>query len=80
MQTLTVGSKAYYDTFAGLIPCVVLSITHGDGLTQARLRLTAKRGAYRRGELVTANTLHAVPRNAVYTRGGVRRIGFYTVA
>ena len=40
---------AYYDTFSGLIPCKVLQIT-GDTCT---IKLTAARGAYKRGEILT---------------------------
>ena len=53
METLTVGSKALYDSISGLIPCKVTAITGKSGIAsseqQVTVLLTATRGAYRRG-------------------------------
>ena len=69
MLTLTNGSLAYYDCFAGLIPCKVLSITGTSGMCgsdqQVTFKLTASRGAYKRGEVLNSWGLHVVPRGAV---------------
>ena len=81
MQTLTIGSLAYFDSFAGLIPCKVLAITGQSGMCgsmqDVTLQLTAARGAYKRGEVLTTWGLHAVPRKSVY--GRMRRIRAYQV-
>ena len=80
METLTVGCKAYLDSFSGLVPCKVLAITRGNGLTQVQVKLTATRCAYKCGEILTDNSLHVVPRGAVHVRGGQYRIRLYSVA
>jgi hypothetical protein len=71
---LKTGAQAYFDTFAGLIPARVTSVK--DSWTVS-LKLTATRGAYKRGETITTNSLHAIPRTAVHVRSGQYRIGFY---
>jgi hypothetical protein len=65
---------AYYDSFAGLIPCRVISFSE-DAFT---LQVTAKRGAYDRGAIITTDAQRAIPRTAVYTRSGQYRIRAYT--
>ncbi len=65
------GTLAYYDTFAGLIPCKVLEITqicYGfrcGPYDAVRFQLTADRGAYRKGEILTAAASHVPPRGMV---------------
>lgn len=77
IPVLSVGSLAYFDTYAGMIPCKVLKLTEND----ATIQLTAKRGAYKRGEIIeTAARWHVVPRTAVYSRSGRIHIAQYTVA
>jgi hypothetical protein len=71
---LKTGCKAYLDSFNGLIPAVVVSVTD---MWNVKLRLTASRAAYKRGEVIETNSLHAVPREAVHVRSGQYRIGFY---
>jgi hypothetical protein len=73
--TLAAGCKAYIDSFAGLIPCVVLSVHNK---WEVSVKLTATRGAYKRGETITENSLHVVPRAAVHVRNGQYRIGVYS--
>jgi hypothetical protein len=89
MPELTVGCEAYYDSFAGLIPCKVTLIkipreekNPGRPSTQHRIDfiLTASRRPYEKGEKLTASALHVIPRDAVYVRSGQYRIGPYTVA
>jgi hypothetical protein len=71
---LKTGTKVYFDTFAGLIPAHVEAVTD---LWTVKLKLTATRGAYKRGEVIETNALHAVPRKTVFVRCGQYRIGFY---
>lgn len=81
MLTLTLGSKAYFDSFNGLIPCRVTDIRGLNGLASTSqtvtVELTANRAAYRRGETVKTSGLHVVPRNAVHVRNGQKRIRPY---
>jgi hypothetical protein len=82
--TLRSGDLAYYDSFAGLIPCKVIHITGHTSETatseaDVTVRLTATRGAYRKGETLSGWSLHIVPRAAVFTSRGQHRIGPYRV-
>ena len=75
METLKTGSLAYFDTFAGIIPCKVLKIERltdaipknyvASSSTLATIKLTATRGAYKRGEILQEWSLHVIPRKAV---------------
>ncbi len=66
--TLEVGNLAYYDTFSGMIPCWIVSIDGPGGnpstAQTVTIKLTAKRGAYRRGEVLQTSGLHVCPRSA----------------
>lgn len=81
--TLRTGQLAYYDSFAGLIPCRVLTITGRPGIASTAqnvtVRLTGARGAYRRGETIHTTGIHAVPRGAVRQVQGNARIRPYKV-
>ena len=82
MKTLTVGSKAYFDSFSGLVPCVVTDIRADRDYSHSYrifVRFTAKRGPYRKGEIYESSHLHIVPREAVHVRSGQYRIGAYSV-
>lgn len=77
-----VGDLAYFDSFAGLIPCKVIavdtppSLTHDLG-TRVTVKVTADRSAvgFKRGEEITTECAHrVVPRCRVHTRGGIQRI------
>jgi len=61
MLTLTIGSKAYFDSFNGLVPCRVTGIRGLNGLASTSqsvtVELTASRAAYRRGETITTSAL-----------------------
>ena len=69
------GTSAVYDTaFNGLIPCKVIEVTQDcygficgqpDSLT---IRLTADRGAYRKGEEIKASGWSVVPRKMLRKR------------
>jgi hypothetical protein len=70
-NTFGVGTSAYYDTFSGLIPCIVLEVTErcygfrvGPRNT-VKFRLTADRGAYRKGEELTADAFRVPPRKMI---------------
>ncbi len=83
-KTLAVGTFAYFDSFAGLIPCVVLSIEGPSGPAssrqQVRFKITShkfERYGYRFGEVMSEWSLHVVPRKAI--RANHTRIGHYTV-
>lgn len=80
---LRTGEFAYVDTFAGMIPCKVLSVRRpvgevGDRYIEVIVRYTATRGAYRRGEVNTHRAWQVCPRKAVVTRGWQQRIKPYT--
>lgn len=68
--TLRTGDLAYLDTFAGFIPCKVLSnsgastevATH---LSNVTVRLTAARRDWRRGDVVNNTARAVVPRCAI---------------
>ena len=83
MQTLTIGSLAYFDSFNGLIPCRVTDIRGLNGLASngqtVTVELTVKRAAYRKGEIITTSGLQIVPRDAVRIRSGIKRIAPYHV-
>jgi hypothetical protein len=78
---LKTGTPALFDTFAGPIRCKVLAVKKGaHGLHAVTIQITAtKGGPYKRGEIVATNCRHAVPRGAIYRKGGQYRIGPYTV-
>lgn len=77
--TIGTGDLAYFDTFSGLVPCRIVSVTdretyYGRVETDVVVKLTATRGAYLKGELVTADPAHVVPRQNVRRSGGHLRI------
>jgi hypothetical protein len=68
------GDKVYHDTFAGLVPAVVVEDLPAQ--RAVRLKYTAKRGAYKKGDIDTASHISVVYRDQVYkTRTGQYRIG-----
>lgn len=67
MKKHTAGELAYWDTFSGLVPCKVLTVTQKkwvQGLS-LQVRLTATRGAYKRGETTWVRAKGIVPRSSV---------------
>jgi len=83
VETLKTGSKAYWDSFTGLVPASIVSIQGVSGLASTAqivvLELTGTRGAYRKGERVETSGLHAVPRASVRFRKHGTRILSYRV-
>lgn len=67
---MKVGDKVYLDVFAGLVPAIVVGI---DG-QRCELKLTATRGAYKRGEVSVHSCTDVVLRSQVYVKGGLYRI------
>lgn len=66
---LKAGALAVLDSFAGPVPCKVEIVTRGEhGQTFARVKFTATRGAYLRGEVETHPTRYVVPRESIYRR------------
>jgi hypothetical protein len=80
---LRAGSLAYWDSMSGMIPCKVTAIEGKSGAASSdqtvAFRLTADRGAYKRGERFECWALHVVPRDAYFKRRHGARIGYYTV-
>ena len=83
MDTLTVGALAYYDSFAGLLPCRVTAITGESGMCGTSQRvtatLTAHRGAWRKGEQVETFGHSVCPRSSIVVRAHQYRIRAYAV-
>ena len=66
------GELAYYDSFLGLIPCKVISVTE----QIITVRITANRKGFYKGEIISKRPGIAsiVPRSNVHTRAGMYRI------
>lgn len=88
MQTnriLKPGCNAFWDTFAGLVPCKVTRIegARPDGIPSTCqtvfFTLTDDRGAYRKGENHSDFALHVVPPGALVRGQYSTRIGAYVV-
>jgi hypothetical protein len=83
---LQAGSMAFLDTFSGQVPCKVLSVS-GDSTGNVcapsptvKVKLTAARGAYRKGETIESTGFHVYPRQCRVKRGCFYRINTnYTV-
>lgn len=76
------GELAYYDTFSGLIPCKVIEvILWGSGKTiqsgKVKIKLTADRQAYKRGEILEVTADNVIPRNHIRTSSGKYKINVY---
>jgi len=69
---------AYLDSFAGMVPCRIVAVGDwNDRYSEARIRFTATRGPYPRGEYDTFPLHRVVPRNAVFRRHGCLMIRRY---
>jgi hypothetical protein len=68
MLTLATGNLAYFDSFAGMVPCWIVAINGPSGAPSTAqsvtIKFTAKRGPYKRGETYTTSGLHVCPRGA----------------
>lgn len=73
--TLRMNDLCYYDGMIGLVPCKLIGAERDSrGYVTVRLKVTAKRGPYDRGSIIETVTRYAIPRSAVYVRGGQYRI------
>ena len=68
ITTYHAGSLAYFDTFAGLVPCKVTRVSE-DG--NVEFRITDTIGAYKSGEIRTERPRDVVPRKSVRVRSGM---------
>ena len=72
--TYEAGALAFIDTlFNGLVPCKVIEVVYqGNGRVmgsgELRVQITADRGAYKRGEILTENATQVFPRNHIRRR------------
>jgi hypothetical protein len=91
-KTLKTGCAAYFDTFAGLVPVKVLTVTapekppvfdlgHGNARVSIKVtaRVTKEHGPYKNGEVVESDSLHIVPRDAIIRHQFSSTIGVYDV-
>jgi len=73
MIEIGVNSKAFIDSFGGLIPCIIVGMQYPenyDGIPSSScnvtVKVTAKNSIYERGKLVTTSSLHIVPRKGIH--------------
>lgn len=58
---------AYLDSFSGIVPCRILAVGDWqDDESEARIKITATRGAHERGTLETVKLSRLIPRSALY--------------
>lgn len=81
MITITEGCLAYFDSFAGLVPCWITKIEGERGIGSTAqtvtVKFTATRGSWKRGETYTTTGLHVCPRGAAVRGKHVTRIRPY---
>ncbi|TDC01138.1 hypothetical protein E1091_03465 [Micromonospora fluostatini] len=78
-KLLKSGDLAYLDVIGTpLVPCRVESVKGRAGAPgtgqEITVKLTADRGAYKRGEVLTFSGSSVVPRSSVFVRNGQYRI------
>lgn len=78
MRQYKTGQLAFLDV-AYLVPCKVLAVLEsGNGLRslngKVKVKLTATRGAYKRGEVLEYTADHVIPRKHVFVRSSKYRI------
>jgi hypothetical protein len=64
-HTLKTGCRAFLDSFAGLIPVKVLSVTSDRRVT---FEVTETIGAYKKGDRDWSSTMRVVPTGAIHRR------------
>jgi hypothetical protein len=58
---------AYLDSFAGMVPCKIVAVGDwSNDESEARIRITATRGAHKRGMFETVRLARLCPRSALY--------------
>lgn len=70
LKTYGVGTKAFIDTFAGLVPCTVVEVKKpgsGKSVTEGEIvvKITKTVGAYKKGEILTRAASKIVPKSHV---------------
>jgi len=65
MKPYTTGAKAFLDSFAGLVPCVVTAVKRIGARQVIHFRVTAEVGAYKVGDEDESGSTWVVPRNCV---------------
>ena len=70
MSTEIKEHLGYIDSFAGLIPCKIISLDK----REVTVKVTAKRPGYKRGEIVKTLRTRVVYRSQVRTRNGQYRL------
>ena len=65
------GTLAYIDTFAGLVKCKILEILP---CKWVRVKITATKGAYMKGEVQTRCFHWVIPRKQLRIKSGIYRI------
>lgn len=66
MEKYGIGTKVYYDTFAGILKGIVTGID-GDKITFKIT--TTNNNCYKRGEIISASQAWVFPRNAFHKFG-----------
>ena len=77
---LTIGEKCFFDSFAGMIKCVIIGVKkenhiylHETGQSTAynlEVKITAKKHTtYKYGEIVYTSGLHVIPRQCYHKTG-----------
>ena len=75
METLKAGDYCYFESFAGLIPCRIVSIIGIPGPASSAQRIIAKatgnrheRFGYRLGDTIEAFAFHFIPKSSIRRR------------
>ena len=75
IETLKAGDRCYFDSFAGLIPCRIVSIIGIPGPASSAQRIIAKatvnrnsRYGYYRGSIIEAFAFHFIPKTSIRRR------------
>lgn len=80
--------QAYYDTFCGLLPCRLISISNPGNMPETApantavrcvIEITQNKKPYKKGERVTTCSLHVVPKDKVNRRDTESTLSPYTI-
>lgn len=61
--------KCYLDSFTGLVPCIAIA-QRGVAHREVQVKVTATRGAYKRGDVVWSGARYVIPRGQVFVKRG----------
>lgn len=83
IPSLQVNKPAYYDTFAGLVHCIVQSLsgqsTSPTSGVKVVFKITRDHGPYKKGEVLTCSSLWVCPKQAIRQGRFSKYIRHYTV-